>query len=745
MFIGDRTQKALKSARFRFIFVCLLALVALVTTARILFRSSSSSTLSSSLSSFSSSSSSSSHPPRTPPPPPLAPPLTPTPPTTSPTTTPTPALTPPTPIPSPPLTTTTTPPLTRLPTPLTPPPHPTPPRPPPTRPPPPPPTPPSSPHKDVWTLADMKAPQLKVPLRQPRVFLAALMSNNEHIMKNFIYHINLLAKLLGPERLFISIYESGSTDLTPCMLKQFNSSLPLTVGRYIQLDGQKRNDHHRIDFLAELRNLAIQPLFELAAQGIRFDTVLFMNDVFFTVDDILRLLKHDVDLACASDFAEVEANQYYTEHGMSIGDPVFYDSWVTRTIEGYPLRNAPPFFWSDPGLKKHLEKHLGVTIFPSFMKEINSYEVKERTESPVRPPGVHRVTCCWNGIIAIRASTFYQGVRFRRSFPGECAHSECSLLCKDLWSLNFRDFVVDETARVAYASKVYETIVDMPKDAYDYRDREPIPSSDSFQAVCCGLETSKTIPEIPCIKESYRSLISNVCSVRTPRLIPLHVIQIGPPNGKTTFNKQSWMWKSLHPGHRYLFFEPEELFAFATDHYGTEMRVLLQQLHQRHLHNEFARLGRYLVMHELGGIYADVATFPLRSLSCLLTPSDTFVLSSSLVDAHLEDSLHCFAAMAKHPLLARLITETRLRLTTLLRDGQGNNNSTSDVTSVILSSFPSARVLPPKAFDAARPFSASDDYVAHYPHAESIWSPDASSRAAFDEWSSSVFRTATSN
>jgi hypothetical protein len=44
-----------------------------------------------------------------------------------------------------------------------------------------------------------------------------------------------------------------------------------------------RKELRRIPYLSRLRNWTLQPLLELARQGEKFDKVLFLNDVVFSV------------------------------------------------------------------------------------------------------------------------------------------------------------------------------------------------------------------------------------------------------------------------------------------------------------------------------------------------------------------------------------------------------------------------------------------------------------------------------
>lgn len=95
--------------------------------------------------------------------------------------------------------------------------------------------------------------------------------------------------------------------------------------------------------------------------------------------------------------------------------------WVARDITGRRLRNRHPFI-----------KHT-----PSLLQLLAGQPV------PMR--------CCWNGLVALAgAPLVHDGVRFRTHIPGECAGSECSLLCDDLLRLGFTHIVMDQGVRLTY-------------------------------------------------------------------------------------------------------------------------------------------------------------------------------------------------------------------------------------------------------------------------------------------------------
>jgi len=57
--------------------------------------------------------------------------------------------------------------------------------------------------------------------------------------------------------------------------------------------------------------------------------------------------------------------------------------------------------------------------------------------------------CGWGGMARVAAQPFAEGLRFRTHLEGECAASECSLLCDDLHRLGYRRALVDPTVRTA--------------------------------------------------------------------------------------------------------------------------------------------------------------------------------------------------------------------------------------------------------------------------------------------------------
>src|SRR5690606_31327747 len=120
--------------------------------------------------------------------------------------------------------------------------------------------------------------------------------NNEKILKRHWNDAVVgLARELGSENVYVSIYESGSWDKSKEALKGLDEKLgELGVARNITLSSRTHKDEvhavptgegwvetpkgatelRRIPYLAALRNRTLRDLLELYEQGIEFDKVL---------------------------------------------------------------------------------------------------------------------------------------------------------------------------------------------------------------------------------------------------------------------------------------------------------------------------------------------------------------------------------------------------------------------------------------------------------------------------------------
>jgi hypothetical protein len=196
-----------------------------------------------------------------------------------------------------------------------------------------------------------------------KIFIAAAFYNNEDVLPYWTRTMLDVIAYLGPDNVFVSVVESNSDDRTPDLLRDLDSTLD-------KIDVRRRiltNDtavprpldmawNHRIDFLAAVRNRALEPL---VAQG-GYDKVVFSNDVFIEPESVIELLETAdgaYDMACALDFGHFGA----------------YDMWVLRDRLG----------------------HLAAGIWPYFFDAADYAAMKAAAPAPV--------FACWNGIVAFVA------------------------------------------------------------------------------------------------------------------------------------------------------------------------------------------------------------------------------------------------------------------------------------------------------------------------------------------------------
>ncbi len=200
-----------------------------------------------------------------------------------------------------------------------------------------------------------------------------------------------LIDLLGPENAFLSIYENdsgakaqvafkGFEDKVQCQHKLVSEDkMPIENLPKVTLpDGSHRVK--RIAYLAEVRNRALRPLDE--PSNIKYDKLLFLNDVIFDpIDAAQLLLSTNVDdngkasyrAACAIDF---------------INPFKYYDTFATRDLEGYSM---------------------GVPFFPWYSSAGGGHsrqDVLDGTDAV-------RVKSCWGGMVAFDAN-YFQNIEYSR-------------------------------------------------------------------------------------------------------------------------------------------------------------------------------------------------------------------------------------------------------------------------------------------------------------------------------------------
>ena len=242
-------------------------------------------------------------------------------------------------------------------------------------------------------------------------------------------------RFLGPHRCVLSIVEGNSPDGTGDVLSALGPFLEDDLGlAYFYtpsaIDPSSAAGGSRIDSLAQLRNLALQPLVDRRAHAsASTTTILFVNDVAACAEDLLELALQrralGADMACGMD---------WTYAGR---DPTFYDVWVARRLDGDSFFEIPAdgswdsawdLFRGDGGpTRARFDAHLPFQVFS-----------------------------CWNGAAAIGAGPVLGGeggggLRFRAPRAGECAQGEPQLFCKDLWSRGFGKIAVVPSVNLEYS------------------------------------------------------------------------------------------------------------------------------------------------------------------------------------------------------------------------------------------------------------------------------------------------------
>jgi hypothetical protein len=150
--------------------------------------------------------------------------------------------------------------------------------------------------------------ELELPVKRPeRIYIASIHWNNELILRSHWNNaVVALAKALGPENVFVTVYKSGSWDNSKHVLRELDTYLGQhNIRRNITLSDSKHRDEisvadekkgsgwiktpggkkelRRIPYLSRLRDWTLEPLQELSRRGEVFHKVLFLNDVVFSV------------------------------------------------------------------------------------------------------------------------------------------------------------------------------------------------------------------------------------------------------------------------------------------------------------------------------------------------------------------------------------------------------------------------------------------------------------------------------
>jgi alpha-1,3-mannosyltransferase len=252
-----------------------------------------------------------------------------------------------------------------------------------------------------------------------------------------------LAFLQPYHKVYVSLFENGSEDLTRETLADFAAALDAlgVDGIWVQTSRlQTSGSHDRMAMLSEIRNHALRPLIPYARSG----TLISMNDVATCPEDILELIyqRHlqSADAVIGTDWITLDD-----------GRTTLYDLWATRGING----ELPFLMRGDSGLQP-------VRVGSDWMRDYwitQQKFVHQRWLDGLPLP----IYSGWGGMAAFDAALFTRDrLRFRSSatagweggtesgsmgawgkligtpgyLDGDCpGDSECKLIHRDIWNL----------------------------------------------------------------------------------------------------------------------------------------------------------------------------------------------------------------------------------------------------------------------------------------------------------------------
>ncbi|KAF2674147.1 hypothetical protein BT63DRAFT_435306 [Microthyrium microscopicum] len=256
-----------------------------------------------------------------------------------------------------------------------------------------------------------------------------------HILPRLLGSIVEAIRILGPENCALSIVEGRSDDGTFEVLTALNQSLPEGVDYYFSRSEINPTKSGRIGSLAELRNLAIQPLTDHPERFSSTNTtVIFFNDVAACPDDILELVHQKVfqkaDMTCAMDWNYVDYSGSFRL--------TFYDVWIARTMSGESFFHIP----------------FGGSWNESMRLFFGQNDADRLSKARFEKGLPFQVFACWNGGVVFDAKPIMdEGVRFRLNRDNECYQGEVSLFTKDLWIKGHGNIAVVPSVNLAYDDK----------------------------------------------------------------------------------------------------------------------------------------------------------------------------------------------------------------------------------------------------------------------------------------------------
>jgi alpha-1,3-mannosyltransferase len=275
-----------------------------------------------------------------------------------------------------------------------------------------------------------------------KYFFALDIRQQADLLPRLIGSIVEAMHFLGPARCSLSVVEGHSNDGTLETLK--------LLGRHIEKMGAKYHfvssdidslAGDRISKLAQLRNLALQPL--PRDSNLAHTSVVFLNDVAICAEDILELihqrLVQTADMTCGMDWVNLWK------------DFTFYDVWIARSMNGDSFFEIPSdgnwnsawnLFWDDPRAHERFNNHRPFQVF-----------------------------ACWNGAAVFTAKVL-EKISFRRPHEDECNQGEPSLFCKDMWYHGMGRIAVVPSVNLEYSDEAGKQIKELKGYVSDWAQKE---------------------------------------------------------------------------------------------------------------------------------------------------------------------------------------------------------------------------------------------------------------------------------
>lgn len=222
--------------------------------------------------------------------------------------------------------------------------------------------------------------------RRENVFIAASIYDGDGSLVGGQWGQNLLdlIHLLGPDNVYLSVYENDASEAAVSALKSLEENTPCnrSIVNDVHLDlgdmqhvllPDRSNRVKRIAFLAEVRNRALRPLDR--PSHVQFDKLLYLNDVCFDPVEAVQLL-------FSTNADEDGVARYRAACSVDFINPFkFYDTFASRDLEGYGM---------------------GLPLYPWFSTAGDGQSRRDVQEGR----DAVRVRSCWGGMVAFDAEPF---------------------------------------------------------------------------------------------------------------------------------------------------------------------------------------------------------------------------------------------------------------------------------------------------------------------------------------------------